>query len=313
MNQQQILSEKIKIGISLCCIGAPVRYNQLGWDMIGHLGREKGDYIFFPVCPECMAGLGVPRDAIRLSGGTGEDVLMGQAKVVSGKKEITKQLLDGSQVCLDVLKKNDVKVFVYKEGSPSCGVYRTTLRNQSRGKPPGVFGAMVLEEGMFLIPADDLQSPIKWWDWRRRMFAWVWLSEQPLLTRANIIDTWHVLKFLCEEIDRPYTKAMGLKIAQIAKEDVVVFGEQLRSEVMELLRQPVPIQRISNRLWKHYVHYRKKTNQTVDEVNPPTTLRSKTKIAQELLLMERKSFESGVLFGSSPVIYRDKRRIKHEE
>ncbi len=64
-----VLTEKIPIGISLCAMGGPVRYNGKGIDVLTPLGREKNDFIFCPVCPECQAGLGVTRDPVHLSGG----------------------------------------------------------------------------------------------------------------------------------------------------------------------------------------------------------------------------------------------------
>jgi hypothetical protein len=38
-----------------------------------------------------------------------------------------------------------------------------------------------------------------------------------------------------------------------------------------------------------------------------------TSIAQELIKMERTAFEDDYLFGASPVIYRDARRVKAKE
>lgn len=56
-----VIHDKITIGISACCMGSPVRYNNKGWDMLATLGREKQDFMWCPVCPETMSGLGVPR------------------------------------------------------------------------------------------------------------------------------------------------------------------------------------------------------------------------------------------------------------
>lgn len=56
------------LGISACCMGCPVRYNGRGFDLLKNLGREKGDFTYCPVCPESLAGLGVMRDPIHLTG-----------------------------------------------------------------------------------------------------------------------------------------------------------------------------------------------------------------------------------------------------
>lgn len=82
MDKQAILlSDRIPIGISACCMGSPVRYNGKGWDLLKNLGREKGDFTWCPVCPECMAGLGVPRDPVHVVGADGGKVWTGEARI----------------------------------------------------------------------------------------------------------------------------------------------------------------------------------------------------------------------------------------
>ncbi|MCD8499443.1 MAG: DUF523 domain-containing protein [Clostridiales bacterium] len=159
------LKEKPVIGISACGFNAPIRYNGRSMDFIKAIGREKGDFRWCPVCPETAAGLGVPRDPIHLAGPDGRSIWKGEGKIVSRNgHDVTAVMLAAAQESLATLRRAGAKVFIYMDGSPSCGVYRTTLRKQSRGKPPGVFGALLDTEGFFLIPALDMQSPLKWWD-----------------------------------------------------------------------------------------------------------------------------------------------------
>ena len=66
-------------------------------------------------------------------------------------------------------------------------------------------------------------------------------------------------------------------------------------------------------LWKHYSHYRKSRGKVVQEINSPEFRRNMTTIAKELTKMERTAFEEDYLFGASPVIYRDARRVKVKE
>jgi uncharacterized protein YbbK (DUF523 family) len=56
-----ILSEKIRVGVSACNAGARVRWNRAGWDRLKSLDRELSNFIWTPVCPETMAGLGTHR------------------------------------------------------------------------------------------------------------------------------------------------------------------------------------------------------------------------------------------------------------
>jgi hypothetical protein len=157
--------------------------------LLSALGREKNDFTFFPVCPECQAGLGVT-------------------------------------------------AFIYMDGSPSCGVYRTTLKNTKRGNPPGVFGSLLLDEGFFLIPSSDLQSPLKWWDWRRRLLAFHWFTNHPLYSMQELYETWYVLKFLCQELDNTWAREMGRTPASLSKNDFAQFEPTFRSQILDLLRRP---------------------------------------------------------------------------
>ena len=143
-----ILNDKPVIGISACCMGCPVRYNGKGFDMLRHLIREKGDFTWVPVCPECLAGLGIMRDPIHIAGENGAAVGRGEATIRSRSgRDVTSQLLAGARAAEENLQRAGVRAFIYMDGSPSCGVYRTTLRKQHRGKPPGVFGSLLDQAG----------------------------------------------------------------------------------------------------------------------------------------------------------------------
>ena len=306
-----ILTEKIPIGISLCAMGGPVRYNGKGIDVLTPLGREKNDFVFTPVCPECQAGLGITRDPVHLSGGTGEQVWKGEAEVKNRSgKLVTAEMKQGSLECLEVLRRSGATAYIYMDGSPSCGVYRTTLKNTRRGNPPGVFGSLLLDEGFFLIPSSDLQSPLKWWDWRRRLLAFHWFSTYELSSMQELYEVWYRLKFLCQELDNTWAREMGRTLAGLKKSDFAAFEPQFRKEVLDLLRKPSTTAKMTNSLWKHYSHYRKSRGKTVQEINSPTFRRNVTTIAKELVKMERTAVEDSFLFGASPVIYRDMHRLK---
>ena len=297
------LSEKIHIGISACQFGAKVRYNSKGWDMTSKLMREKSEFIWHPVCPEVMSGLGVPRNPISLRGGDGNQFWSGEATIKDrGGKDLTKMVKEGALSCLETLKKADVDVFVYMEGSPSCGVYRTTLKNQRIGKPPGIFGSLLLKEELFLIPAVEMSSPIKWWDWRRRMYAFVWLKHKEISTLNELFETWHIIKFLCQELFRKESDLIGKKLASLSKKS---FNEtivmEFRSDIMNMLRSPSDPKKIKQALWKNYSFLRKKYDLLVDEVLEPTDIRSLTKISKELVKVEIATKKENFLFGPTPI------------
>lgn len=299
-----VLTEKISLGVSACCVGAPVRWNRRGWNRVGALGREGNDLRFHPICPECMAGFSVPRDPIRIAGGNGADAWEGKARVVQCGRDVTDMLKAGCDACLATLRRAGVDGFVFMEGSPSCGVYRTTLKDRRLGSPPGLFGALALREGWFLIPALDLESPVRWWDHRRRLYAFVWLRGVPIRSKAELYAVWHAFKFLAQEIDEKRARAVGHEFAGLKKGDLPAAVDSFRREWLETLRRPSTQARIEHYLWKGYVHYKRESGETLDFVNPPKTPRGKMAIANELSRLERAAFDRGVPFGASPVIYR---------
>ena len=301
---ESVISEKVQVGISACMYGCQVRYNKKGWDMLTYFGREKEAFIWHPMCPECMSGLGVPRSAIRITGGNGFDVWDGKAKVkTSGGEDITERVKRGARICMETLKDAGVYVYVFMEGSPSCGVYRTTLKNKRIGKPPGVFGALLLNEGFFLIPAADMQSPVRRWDWRRRLHAFVWVKNLEIDSSSKLYEMWHIIKFLCQEIDNEQAKAIGREIADIKgfdKDQV----QDVKNRILMILRRPSSLERIKHMLWKNYSFYKKSVGAEVEGIMEPTVLRNMTHIANELMDMEVTTYKEGTFFGSAPIIYR---------
>lgn len=299
-----ILEDRIHVGISACQFGCKVRYNAKGLDATRFLGRERADFVWHPLCPEVMSGMGVPRNPVSLRSGTGDDFWADKADVKSRAGENKNDWLRaGCEACLASLRRSGVRVFIFMEGSPSCGVYRTSLKNKRLGHPPGIFGSLLLREGFFVIPAADLQSPIRWWDWRRRMFAFVWLSGKPFDEPQAIVESWHILKFLCQELDRKEADAIGRTIADLR---AFPAGEYpaLKRRILDLLRKPSDIRKIKQSLWKNYAFLRKHFGIESDIVSMPSDERGITRVASEVLALEIVTSREDRLFGTVPVHYR---------
>jgi uncharacterized protein YbbK (DUF523 family) len=304
----QILDEEIRIGISACNFGAHVRWDRRGWDRTALLERERDSFVWTPVCPEVNSGLGVTRSPIRLVGGNGEDFWAGRAILKSRKGiDVSKDVKEGMLFSLEVLKRAGVEAFVFMEGSPSCGVYRTTLKNRRLGKPPGAFGALLLREQLFLIPALDLESPVKWWDWRRRLHAYAWLKRQELTSTSQIYEIWHLLKFVCQEVAPKDATAIGRRLAGMPKAFRNGYAEEWRNEVLNLLRKPSSLGRIHAVMLKHFAHYRKHFNPRARDVNAPRTDIAKRAFVKELHEMEKRAVLEGYEFAGTPVLFRKRR------
>lgn len=253
-----VMREKVSVGISACQFGAKVRWNEKGYAPLENLGRDKHGFVWTPVCPEVAAGLGVPRPPIRLVSGSGEAVWAGQAKVKNRQgKDVSDALKTGATLAETQCHAATIDAFVFMEGSPSCGVYRTTLKNQRLGKPPGVFGARLLANDWFLIPAADLASPLKWWDWRRRLHAFVWLRHQEPQSLSDVFDLWYRFKFLAQEIHNAGARQIGRELANWPKRPSQAQIKAWKGELLALLRRPVTYGCIYSMLQKHLALDRK--------------------------------------------------------
>lgn len=303
-----ILEDKIRVGVSSCMYGAKVRWNRMGWDRVGELGREKDSFIWTPVCPEVASGMGVPRVPIRLVGGNGDDFWKGEARIYNRRgQDLSNDLREAMEESITQLKRAGVEAFVFMEGSPTCGVYRTTLKNTRLGKPPGAFGARLLQEDFFLIPAQDLQSPVKWWDWRRRLHAFVWVKRAEITTKQDLYQAWHTMKFLCQEVDRTAADRIGNELAAMPKRLTQQFVETWKSSVLQLLRQPSSLNKIYPMVQKQYAYYRNKLGKPAPKNLPPLDRIRKHAFIDELHELEKEAILNGVETILTPVVFHEKR------
>ena len=107
--------------VSACLAGILCKYNGTYNDVpeIMELVR-KG--LAIPVCPEIMGGGRVPREPNEIVGGQGQDVLNGNARVMTASGvDCTEMFVWGAEKVLEVAKGNRIQVAILKERSPSCG------------------------------------------------------------------------------------------------------------------------------------------------------------------------------------------------
>ena len=146
-------SPRLRIGISQCLLGDHVRYD----------GGHKRDTLladtlsqqveWVPVCPEVEAGLGVPREPMRLEGTTKSPRLVTTTSGV----DHTATMHQFSTRRLRELERLGLSGFVLKARSPSCGIGGVPLASaQGIEKPEGVgLFAQVLIAHFPLIPVED--------------------------------------------------------------------------------------------------------------------------------------------------------------
>lgn len=113
------------------------------------------------VCPEEEGGLGTPRPASEIAGGSGADVLDGDARVLTDDgRDVTAEYLHGAQVALARAGDAGCRAAILKARSPACGcgaVYDGTFtRTLTEGD--GVAAAALRRAGIALWTEEELPS-----------------------------------------------------------------------------------------------------------------------------------------------------------
>ena len=147
------MAEKIKLGISSCLMGEPVRWNG-GHSRDRYLTDILGHYVaYVPVCPEVECGMGVPRETLRLVGNPDHPNL------VTSKTNVdhTHRMTEWARKRVKELEKENLCGFVFKKNSPSSGLYKVPVKNfkgMPQKKGQGIF-ARIFTEHFPLVPVEE--------------------------------------------------------------------------------------------------------------------------------------------------------------
>jgi len=115
--------DKIRIGISSCLLGNPVRYDG-GHKLSRFLLDTLGRYIdYLPVCPEAECGMGIPREAMRLEGASDAPHLITR---FTGEDK-TDIMIRWAKNRVAQLERENLCGFIFKSDSPSCGMERVKV------------------------------------------------------------------------------------------------------------------------------------------------------------------------------------------
>ena len=151
--------QKARVALcSACLLGVECRHDGTEKRRRAVLAALAGKEVV-PLCPEVAGGLGVPRPAADLSGGTGGAVLDGRASVVTlDGRDVTEAFLRGASFALEASRLHGASVAVLKEGSPSCGTRRLKVAGTSV-QGLGVAAAALDRAGVTLLSEEDLEQP----------------------------------------------------------------------------------------------------------------------------------------------------------
>ena len=112
-----------------------------------------------PVCPEQLGGLSTPRAPQEIQGGVGDDVLDNKCGVVNNDGEdVTKEFIKATEETLKIAWQLNIKEFIAKSGSPSCGcshIYDGSFSGRLVDGD-GITTALLRRSGVKIIPEEDL-------------------------------------------------------------------------------------------------------------------------------------------------------------
>jgi uncharacterized protein YbbK (DUF523 family)/uncharacterized protein YbgA (DUF1722 family) len=153
---------RIRLGVSACLLGQPVRYDGGHKEHTFLTGILAGYVEFLPVCPEAGIGMGVPRPPIHLVGDRQRPHALG---VEDASLDVTAALEAFAAATLTEL--DDVSGYIFKTNSPSCGLRQVKVfarpGQRPRRQATGVF-ARVVTSALPLLPVmeedglDDAQQ-----------------------------------------------------------------------------------------------------------------------------------------------------------
>lgn len=145
------------IMLSACLAGVNCKYN--GGNNLHPSFKDlakSGDVVL--VCPEELGGLSIPRNPCEIAGGSGEDVLNGQARVINKNGEdVSCYFVKGAQAVLELARTHQADLVILRRRSPSCGcglIYDGSFTSTLHAGD-GVCAALLKQHGIKVISDDD--------------------------------------------------------------------------------------------------------------------------------------------------------------
>ena len=254
------MEEKVRIGISSCLLGNPVRWNA-GHKLDRYLTNILGQFVeYVPVCPEVEAGFGVPRESVRLVGDP-ENPRMITFKT---KTDLTGQMKRWAKKRVKELEKEDLCGFIFKSDSPSSGMIRVKVYSE-KGMPRKVGVGMFARAFMDhfpRIPCEDdgrLRNPAIRENFIERIFSLKrWrdvASKAPKM--GKLVDYHSRNKLLLLSHSQKHYRLMGKLVANEKKLPPRKLFDQYEQLLLEALELKTTVKKNQNVLL-HLMGYFKK-------------------------------------------------------
>lgn len=252
--------EKIKLGISTCLLGEPVRYDG-GHKLDRFLRDTLGEYVHYvPVCPEVECGLGIPRESMHLEG----DPEAPRLVTTRTRRDITERMQSWAEKRVSELEQDELCGFIFKSNSPSSGMERVKI-SDPKGMPRkigvGIFAGIFMKH-FPLLPVEEegrLHDPHLRENFIERIFVFKRWREmlQEGKKRNHIIDFHTRHKLLLMSHSPKHYSMMGKLVAKAKELDAEDLYSQYVSLMMEALKLRTTIKKNTNVL-QHLMGYFKK-------------------------------------------------------
>jgi uncharacterized protein YbgA (DUF1722 family)/uncharacterized protein YbbK (DUF523 family) len=250
----------IRVGISTCLLGEKVRFDgghkhdPLLTDLFGRY------FEWVAVCPEVEIGLGTPRESLRLVASSKGTRLVAQK---SGTDH-TDAMQDWAALRLQELQGMELRGYVLKKDSPSCGMERVRVYGEA-GMPQrqgrGIWAAALLDR-FDLLPVEEEgrlhDMPIRE-NFIERVFAYDrWCAFLELKPRARDLVAFHTRHklTLLSHSDSLY-RGLGQMVSRAGRTSKENLLHEYAALFMQALRLRATPRKHANVLY-HLIGYLKK-------------------------------------------------------
>lgn len=253
----KISSNKPRLGVSSCLLGAKVRFDG---------GHKRDEFVtgvlskfveWVSICPETEVGMGTPRETVRLVGDAIHPTMLAEK---SGT-DWTSAMNEFSRQRVDKLKDLDLSGYVLKKNSPSCGMERVKVfgpKGMPRRDGRGLFAAALMN-ALPLLPVEEegrLNDLKLRENFIERVFAyrrWQDMAVQPKSLRALIqFHTAH--KFLLLAHSETHYRQLGRIVASAKQRPLEQVYAEYAAAFMVALAQPATTKKHTNVL-EHMLGY----------------------------------------------------------
>ncbi len=243
------MENKIRIGISMCLLGEPVRYD----------GQHKHDHYitdtlgqffeFVGVCPEVECGLGVPREPVRLVGDPANPRLITTRTGI----DHTVRMKEWCANRIRQLENENLCGFIFKARSPSSGMENVKVYNENggyAGKAPGIFG-QAFQEHFPTLPCEE-EGRLNDMDLREnfleRVFTlWRFRESTKASPTLRTMMEFHARnKFLIQAHSEPLLREMGRLLATMKAREARSFIPVYEALLMRALKYPATPRKHTN-------------------------------------------------------------------